>query len=137
MFILIAGIWLGLPLNSTFGAVQYSWTDTIIIYKDVTSVYTDIRVFTNNETFPIDVRVHITYRRAIHLLQFYKLSANGTDFLIISEGRVSRSGATYYGLNPGQKLSFTVEAKPTDLAAEGDNAVVRNIIVMMPQRFKG
>jgi hypothetical protein len=132
--ILIVSIWLALPPDSTPGLAQYSWTDTIKIYEDVTSVYTDIRTFTNNETVPINVEVHITYRSAIHILQYYKLSANKTDFIIISEGRVIRSGNTYYGLGPGQKLGFTVEAKPTDLVVVGDTATVRSIIIGIPQR---
>lgn len=115
---------------------QHLWTDTIKIYKDVTSVYTDIRTFTNNENFPIDVKVHITRRNAIHILQYYKLSANETDFIIISEGRVTRSGDTYYGLDPGQKLCFTVEAKPTDVVVVGNTATVRSIIIGIPQRIK-
>ena len=134
ILMLIVGIWLALFPHSTSGSTQYSWTDTIIIYKDATSVYTDIRTFTNNETLPIDVKVHITYRRAIHILQYYKLSANQTDFIIISEGKVIRSGATYYGLGPGQKLCFTVEAKPADLVVVGDTATVRSIIMGRPQR---
>jgi len=137
-FILIAVVWLASSIDSTLGytrehARQYSWTDTIILYKHATSVCTDIRTFTNNETFPIDVQVHITHRSGIHILQHYKLSANGTDFIIISEGKVILSGATYYGLGPGQKLSFTVEAKPTDLAVVGDTATVDSIVMGIPQ----
>lgn len=120
--VLVFSIWLALSLES--GSARYSWTDTIIIYKGVTSVYTDIRTFTNNETFPIDVKVYITRRNAIHILQYYKLSANKTDFIIISEGRVVRSGDTYFGLGSGQKLCFTVEAKPMNSVVVGDTATV-------------
>lgn len=134
--ILVFSVWSVLFLDFRPALAQYSWTDTIIIYKHVTSVYTDIRTFTNNEMFPIDVKVHITRRSAIHLLQYYKLSANETDFIIISEGRVVRSGDTYHGLGPGQKLCFTVEAKPTDLVVVGDTATVGSIIIGIPQRMK-
>lgn len=90
---------------------QYSWTDTINIYKDVSVVYTDIRRITNNETVSVDVRVYITFTENITLLGYYRLSANGTDFIIISEGEVPLSNGTYYGLGQGQTLSFNVEAK--------------------------
>ena len=132
--ILVFSVWSALFLDFRPALAQYSWTDTIEIYKDVTSVYTDIRTFTNNKTFPVDVKVHITRRNAIHILQYYKLSANETDFIIISEGRVIRSGGTFYGLESGQKLCFTVEAKPTDFVVVGDTATVGSIIIGIPQR---
>ena len=113
--ILVFSVWSALSLDFKPALAQYSWTDTIRIYKDITVVCTDIRTITNNETSPIDVKVNITYTDRIHLLQYYELSANQTDLIIISEGRVIRSGDTYYGLGPGQKLCFSVEAKPTGL----------------------
>ena len=90
---------------------QYSWTDSINLYKDVTAVYTDVRNITNNEIVTVDVRVYITFTENITLLGYYRLSANGTDFIIISEGEVPLSNGTYYGLEQGQTLSFNIEAK--------------------------
>ena len=124
ILIVIVGIWVGFSLHFASGANGSLWTDTIKIYKDATTVHTDIRTFTNNETHPIDVTVEITSTQSIYILKYYKLSANGTDFVIISEGAVTRSGATYYGLKQGEKLCFTVEAKPIDSAAEGETATV-------------
>ena len=132
--ILVFSVWSAMSLDFRPALAQYSWTDTIIIYRDVTSVYTDIRTITNNENFPINVKLHITRRNAIHILQYYKLSANKTDFIIISEGRVILPGDTYYGLESGQKLCFTVEAKPTDFVVVGDTATVGSIIIEIPQR---
>jgi hypothetical protein len=122
--ILAFSVWSVLFPNFRPSLAQYSWTDTIEIYKDVTYVYTGIRTITNNETFPIDVKVNLTSTSEIHILQYYELSANGTDFIIISEGTIIRSGATYYGLESGQKLCFSVEAKPTDLVVAGETATV-------------
>jgi len=121
--ILVVSISLALFSYSVSGAPEYSWTDTIKLYKDATTVYADIRTFTNNETFPIDVTVEIRRNPSIRILQYYKLSANETDFIIISAGRVTLSAETY-SLNPGEKLCFTVEAKPKDSAVEGDTATV-------------
>jgi len=126
---LVLSVWLAFFLDLRPALAEYSWTDTIILYKHATSIYTNIRTYTNNEAFPINVKVHITYRKGINILQYYKLSANETDFIIISEGRVILSGKTYYGLSPGQKLCFTVEAKPTDSVAIGDTATVGSIII--------
>jgi len=122
--ILVVSISLALFSYSVSGAPEYSWTDTIKLYKDATTVYADIRTFTNNETFPIDVTVEIRRNPSIRILQYYKLSANETDLIIISEGKMTQSKNTYYGLKPGEKLCFTVEAKPKDSAVEGDTATV-------------
>jgi len=124
ILILIVSIWLTFSPRSASGANQ-SWTDTINLYKYATSVYPDIRTFTNNEKVAINVTVAITSNSSIGILQYYKLSANNTDFVIISEGTVSLSTNTYYGLQPGQKLVFTVEAKPKDSAVEGATATVQ------------
>jgi hypothetical protein len=98
---------------------QYSWTDTIKIYKDVSMTYTDIRKITNNETILVDVNVYITFTEKINLLEYYRLSANGTDFITISQGVITRSNGTYYELGKGQTLSFTVEAEgATSLSIE-------------------
>ena len=132
---LIVSIWLVLLPHSTFGANQTTWTDTFKLYKDAISVYADIRTFRNNETFPVDVTVQLkspTPSGSIRILEYYKLSANGTNFVIISEGKVVLSGATYYGLKPGEKLCFTVEAKPTNSAKEGDTATVQ-VEISYPQ----
>jgi len=135
---LIVSIWLVLLPHSTFGANQITWTDTIKLYKDATTVNADIRTFTNNETFPVDVTVQLkspTPPGSIRILEYYKLSANGTDFIIISEGKVILSGATYYGLKPGEKLCFTVEAKPTNSANEGNTATVEvEISYLLPAK---
>lgn len=117
-------VWLALFPHSTFGAPEQSWTDTIKLYKDATTVCPDIRTFTNNETSPIDVIVEIKRNPTIQILQYYKLSANETDFIIISQGKVTQAKRTYYGLNPGEKLCFTIEAKPKDTAVEGETATV-------------
>jgi hypothetical protein len=101
---------------------RYSWTDEINLYRDVTAVYTDIRKITNNETVPVDVRVYITSTEKTHLLDYYRLSGNGTDFIIISEGEITLSNSTYYGLEPGQTLHFTVEAEGSDLLSIDDTA---------------
>ncbi len=111
---------------------QYSWTDTIKIYENITVVYTNIRTITNNETFPVDVKAYVTSTSEIHLLQYYELSANGTDFVIISEGAVIRLEDTYYGLGPGQKLCFSVKAKPTDSVVVGDTATVGIKVELYP-----
>ena len=122
--ILTVIVWLALFPHSTFGAPEYSWTDTIKIYKDATTVHADIRTFTNNETSPIDVTVEIKRNPSIRILQYYKLSANETDFIIISEGKVTQAKNTYNGLKLGEKLCFTVEAKPKNTAVEGETATV-------------
>ena len=117
-------IWLALFPHSTFGAPE-TWTDNIKFYKDLATVCPDIRTFTNNETFSIDVEAEIQRGPSkIQILQYYKLSANETDFIIISQGKVTQAKNTYYGLNPGEKLCFTIEAKPMDTAAEGETATV-------------
>jgi len=117
-------VWIAAYPHSTLGAPEYSWTDTFKIYKDALTVYADIRTFANNETFPIDVTAEIRRNPSIRILEHYKLAANGTDFVIISGGKVAKSEDTYYGLQLGEKLVFTVEAKPTDSAIEGDSATV-------------
>jgi len=122
--ILIVSVFLALFPYSVSGAPEYTWTDNITIYKDATTVYVDIRTFTNNETFPIDVTAEIKRNPSIRILEYYKLSANGTDFIVISGGKVINAKDTYYGLNPGEKLCFTVEAKPKDSTVEGDTATV-------------
>jgi hypothetical protein len=99
---------------------QYSWTDTINIYNDVSVVYTDIRRITNNETVSVDVRVYITFTEKIYLLNYYRLSANGTDFIIISGGEITLFNGTYYGLEPGQTLHFSVEAKGASSLSKDD-----------------
>jgi len=111
---LTAIVWLALFPHSTFGAPE-TWTDNIKIYKDATTVCPDIRTFTNNEMFPIGVTVEIKRNPSIQILQYYKLSANETDFIVISQGKVTQAKTTYYGLNPGEKLCFTVEAKPMSI----------------------
>ncbi|MBA7492492.1 hypothetical protein ES702_03042 [subsurface metagenome] len=118
---------LALLPHSTFGAPEYLWTDNIKIYKDATTVHADIRTFTNNETLPIDVTAEIVRKTSvpsIQILQHYRLSANETDFIIISEGKVIQAKSTYYGLNPGERLCFTVEAKPKSSTVEGETATV-------------
>ena len=109
--IVISTVFLVLTPYIPSALAQFSWTDTISIYKDVTAVYTDIRKITNNETVSVDVRVYITFTENISLLEYYRLSANGTTFITISQGVVTLSNGTYYGLEPGQTLNFTVEAK--------------------------
>jgi hypothetical protein len=122
--ILIVSVFLALFPYSASGATEYSWTDAIKIYKDALSVYADIRTFTNNETFPIDVTVEIKRNPSIRILEYYKLSANGTDFIVISGGKVINTKDIYYGLNPEEKLVFSVEVKPKDSAGEGETATV-------------
>lgn len=73
---------------------------------------------------PIDVTVEIKRNPSIRILQYYRLSANGTDFIIISEGKVIQANSIYYGLKPGEKLCFTVEAKPKGSTVEGETANV-------------
>ena len=109
--IVVSTVFLALMPHVPSALAQYSWTDTINIYKDVTAVYTDMRKITNNETVPVDVRVYITLTENISLLEYYKLSTNGTDFIIISKGAITQSNGTYYGLGQGQTLYFTIEAK--------------------------
>ena len=127
---MILTIWSVLSLNLGPASARYSWEDNIIIYKAATSVYTDIRTFTNNEAFTVNVKVYITAVNTIHILQYYDLSANKTDFIIISAGGVVRSGDTYFGLGPGQKLCFDVEATPTNTVLPGDTATVKINIMM-------
>lgn len=109
--IVFSTVFLALMPHIPSALAQFSWTDTINLYKDVTAVYTDIRNITNNETVSVDVRVYITFTENITLLGYYRLSANNTDFIIISEGEVPLSSGAYYGLEQGQTLSFNVWAK--------------------------
>jgi hypothetical protein len=109
--IVISTVFLALMPHVPSALAQFSWTDTINLYKDVTAVYTDIRKITNNETVSVDVRVYLTSTEKIELLEYYRLSGNGTDFIIISGDEIPMSNGTYYGLEPGQALHFTVEAK--------------------------
>jgi hypothetical protein len=127
ILILTVSVWIALFPHYTFGAPEYSWTDTIKIYKDATTVHADIRTFVNNETFPIDVKAEIVRKTSvpsIQILQHYRLSANGTDFIIISEGKIIQAENTYYGLKLGERLCFTVEAKPKSSTVEGETATV-------------
>jgi len=103
---------------------QYSWTDNIKIYKDVTATYPNLRQITNNLTVTVDVKVYITTTEKANLLEYYKLSANGTDFIIIAQGNIILSNGTYYGLEPYQTLCFTVEAKGASSLADDDTVIV-------------
>lgn len=132
---LIVSIWLAVWSDFTPVLAQYSWTDTIKIYENITVVYTNIRTIINNETFPIDVKAYVTSTSGIHLLQFYKLSANGTDFIVISEGALIHSEDAYYGLGTGQKLCFIVEAKPRGSMVIGDTATVGIKVELYPARI--
>ena len=90
---------------------QYSWTDTIDIYKNI-EVYTqDFRKIQNNQTVAVDVNVYITFTERIYLLEYYRLSANGTTFIVISEGIITLFNNSYYGLGVGHTLCFNVEAE--------------------------
>lgn len=120
---LIIGLWLASSLYSASAASQ-TWTDTIKLYKDATSVYPDIRTFANNQTVPISVIVEMTGNSSISNLKDYRLWANNTDFVVISGGVVVRSTNTYYGLQPGKRLVFSAEAKPKDSVIPGDTAIV-------------
>jgi len=126
ILLLLFAVWLVLTpnINTPRVLAQYSWTDNIEIYKDITVEYTNLRTLTNNETFIIDVKVYVDSTSRIDLLEYYKLSANGTDFVIISNGVITLSGDTYYGLQPGQKLVFSVRAKPTGSINVGDVVTV-------------
>jgi len=103
---------------------QLSWTDNISFYRDVTAVYTDIRKITSNETISVDVRVYLTSTENMEFLDYYRLSANGTDFIIISGGEIPLSNGTYYGLEPSQTLYFSIEAKGASFVSEHDTASV-------------
>jgi hypothetical protein len=137
ILVLVLAIWLVSTPHLNFlivGADGSSWADTINIYRYATTVHDNIRTFTNNETYSIDVTVEIiSNQSSIQILKHYKLSANGTNFIIISEGAVTQSKATYYGLNPGKKLCFILEARPTDTAAVGETATVQ-IQISYPQQ---
>lgn len=109
--IIISTVFLVLKPHIPSALAQYSWTDNINIYKHVSVVYTDIRKIKNNETVPVDVRVYITFTEKINLLDYYELSANGTNFIIISQGNITLSNSTYCGLGTGQTLWFNVEAE--------------------------
>ncbi len=109
--IVISTVFLALRPHIPSALAQYSWTDNINIYKHVRTVYTDIRKIRNNETVPVDVRVYITFTENINRLEYYRLSANGTDFIIISQRKITLSNGTYYGLGTGQTLWFRVEAE--------------------------
>lgn len=109
--IIISSVFPVLKLYIPSALAQYSWTDNINIYKHLSVVYTDIRKIKNNETVPVDVRVYITFTEKINLLEYYKLSANGTNFIIISQGNITLSNSTYYGLGTGQTLWFSIEAE--------------------------
>jgi hypothetical protein len=105
-------------------AASQTWTDTIKLFKDSTSVCPDIRTFTNNLTVGINVIVEMTGNSSIGNLKDYRLWANNTDFVVISEGVVVRSTNTYYGLQLGKRLVFSVEAKPKNSVVPGDTAIV-------------
>ena len=109
--IVISSVFLVLMPHPPSALAQYSWTDTINIYKDVNAVYSDFRKITNNETVAVDVLVRITFTEKTNLLEYYKLSANGTDLIIVSQGDIILSQGTYFGLEQGQTLCFTIEAK--------------------------
>lgn len=122
--VVISVVFLALMPRIPSTLAQFSWTDNISFYRDVTAVYTDIRKITNNETIPVDVRVYLTSTENIEFLDYYKLSANGTDFIIISGGEVLISDGTYYGLEPDQTLCFTIEARGASFVSEDDTARV-------------
>lgn len=103
---------------------QYSWTDTIKLYKDVNAVYSNVRKITNNETVAVDVNVYITFTQNINLLEYYKLSANGTDFIAVSQGSITLSGGTYPELGQGQALWFNVVAEGASSLSEGDAVAI-------------
>ena len=122
--IAVSIVFLALTPHIPYVLAQFSWTDSINLYKDVTAVYTDIRKIMNNETIPVDVRVYTTSMENAQFLEYYRLSANGTEFIIISGGEIHLFNGTYYGLEPGQTLCFTVEAKGASFLAEDDTAEV-------------
>lgn len=122
--IVVSTIFLVSTLHVPSALAQYSWIDSITLYREVRAVHTDIRNVTNNEAVSVDVRVYLTFTENITLLEFYRLSANDTDFIIVSEGEVALSSGAYYGLEPGQTLSFNVEAKGAGSLSVDDVAKV-------------
>jgi hypothetical protein len=124
--IVLISVFLALLPQAPSVLAQYSWTDTINIYEEVNVVDTEIRKIVNNETVPVDVTVSLTSTEKINLLEYYKLSANGTNFIIISQGIVTLSQGNYHGLGEGQTLCFTIEAEgATSLS---DNVLVNSVV---------
>lgn len=122
--IVISVVFLALMPRIPSTLAQLSWTDNISFYRDVTAVYTDIRKITSNETISVDARVYLTSTKNIEFLDYYRLSANGTDFIIISGGEIPLSNGTYYGLEPTQTLYFKIEAKGASFVSKDDTARV-------------
>jgi len=125
--LLLSIVWIVLIPNPIYFPrvlAQFSWVDTIEIYRDVTVEYANLRTLTNNETIIIDVKVYVTSTTGISLLQYYELSANGTDFVTVSDGAITLTENTYFGLEPGQKLVFTVKAKPTSSINVGETVTI-------------
>ena len=120
--IVLCSVFLALPPRVPSALAQIEWTDAINIYRDIHAVYKDFREITNNETVTVDVKVYLTFTEYANLLDYYKLSANSTIFIVISEGVVTLPNATHYGLQPDQTLSFTVEAKGAGSLAIDDVA---------------
>jgi hypothetical protein len=118
--IVVSSVFLSISPHIPSALAQYSWTDDINLYKDVSMVYTNIRKITNNETVHVDVQVYLTFTEKINLLEYYMLSANGTNFIIISKGNIVLSNGAYYGLEIGQALCFNIEAKGASLLSTDD-----------------
>jgi hypothetical protein len=101
-----------------------TWNDALLFYPFTTTVQENIRNITNTASFPLKVTVSYTSAENISRIKFYKLSANGTDFVQITDGIVVEYSDSYQPLNIGKTLVFTVYAKPSDTIMQNETTSV-------------
>ncbi len=100
------------PKHVSTVLAQYTWTDTLAVYPSITTVLEPIRTITNNYDYPIDVKCSLIDANGITYLSLFKVSGNGTNFVLIKNGTTVIPYNLYAGLNPGETLYFSITVKP-------------------------
>jgi len=103
---------------------QYTWTDTLNVFHNITTFSPNIRNITNTYSYPIEVKVSLIDVDKISLIRLYKIVGNNTDFIYIKDGSTIRPDNTFSPLQPGQTLVFNIYAKPSNSLSTGETITV-------------
>ena len=120
LFVLLVAS-LTFPLTFADNAVW--WDNAINLYPNSVTKWDDVREVWNNGTVALDVQVKFVSSSNVSMFKTYYLTGNGTTFVSIGNGLVTKAGDTKR-LAPNEKLVFNIEASPINALTGGQTTSV-------------
>jgi len=117
---------LGVVIIKPTYATDY-WNDTIDLFPNIVSFKTGVREITNTGVYPLKIVVEYYTSSNISNFATFYLTGNGTTFISILNGVVTKSECTVT-LGTGQKLSFDIESSPSGSVGVGETSSVTTAI---------